>query len=277
MRRGPKLSGDNREALKAIGAIRTKRRRQKPIVQGKQVRAPRWLSDAAKREWRPLAKKLATLGLLSKETGMFWGLFAEKWSDFLGVQRRLTQAIGDGGSGSLFGKTETPQSVLKLQRLTRLKNDLARDLMRALQDAGLSPADFHIRADKSDSLQARFFGNAKDRQKKPATKKPAKKPAKKPKPKPAGLALSRDILKEMCELPTIIVDGMPCSDGRYMPELTEEKLLKLNAEIEADGDEDEDDVEGVADGDLADADDDLDGLADIDDDDDGDDPPDLAA
>lgn len=160
-KRGPKPQ--SKEELDRKGSWRGKHRKPTPTVQAKQVRAPRWLSPAAKKQWRPLARRLAELGLLSKETAIFWGLFCETWSDYLDVVHRLGQFAGGNGQGGLFGQTG-PADTLRLQRLVRLKSELARQLMGGLRDCGLSPSQFNIELQPPDPLE-RLIRQAEQRKK----------------------------------------------------------------------------------------------------------------
>jgi len=154
-KRGPKKT--SKEILKLRGSWRGDLPEKEVMIEPKQVRCPRWISNEAKKEWSKISPILNKHGLLNELTVHFWTFFAICMADLKDVQAQIEKLMSGGAKTGLFSAAAnlTKVQTINLRRLILIRTDLMKQLTTILKDSGVSPE--LIKPPPRDNPKSRFF------------------------------------------------------------------------------------------------------------------------
>lgn len=125
---------------------------REPKPRARLPRPPAELSDAAKKEWRSLGRKLLNLGIISEiDVGAF-AVFCQAWARWLDAEANLTK----------YGPVLTVKGGLRLSPYIRIAESAMAYILKAGPEFGLTPSSrvrLHVDkpTDEAQEEAARFL------------------------------------------------------------------------------------------------------------------------
>ena len=153
MARGPKPKPKPMLAL--AGSRRADVANQDVDPESKLPRAPRWMSDLAKKEWRRVGGELLKLGLVTEIDRTVLALYCQAFADYLDAKTEVDE------SGLTF---ETENGNLIQHPAVGIMNKAWERCLKAATQFGMSPSSRRgivaTKIDSGNNDKGRFFGSA---------------------------------------------------------------------------------------------------------------------